>query len=306
MPDRTSVARATFRSGLARAAIAVLAVLLPARGAIAFSGFQVGRDGGDNMISRDVQGARWAIVENRNDGILLGNVFFPDGSPPQFVWCSPTSVVENDDPSLATYTYDCFGSSTCVAETCPDWVFISSVELNGSFFEPPPFQPSPTPGPAPTVTPNSCPTPAPTLSAAPTAQPTAKPTPAPTPVPTAKPTAAPTAVPTPSPVPTPSQSPKPTPTPKAPPLVVTPNKASIVFDGTFLFVITGGVPPYALHVTTGGTVKPDVVPAAGGSFVFTAHDSGTSTIIVVDAATTLTTVDVTVKPSPTPAPTPKG
>ena len=283
----------------------MLALLAHAQAALAFSGFQVGRDGGDNIISRDVQGARWAIVEDRADGILLGNVFFPDGSPPQFVWCSPTSVVENDDPALATYTYDCFGTSTCVAETCPDWVFISSVELSGTFFQPPPFQPSPTPGPTATSTPNSCPTPAPTSSVAPTAQPTAKPTPAPTPVPTAKPTAAPTAVPTPSPVPTPSQSPKPTPTPKAPPLVVTPNKASVNFDGTFLFVITGGIPPYTLHVTTGGSVKPDVVPAAGGSFVFSADAAGTSTIIVLDTATTLTTVDVTVKPSPTPAPTPK-
>jgi hypothetical protein len=86
---------------------------------------------------------------------------------------------------------------------------------------------------------------------------------------------------------------------------VTPNKATVNFDGTFLFVITGGIPPYALHVTTGGTVNPETVAAPGGSFVFTAKAAGTSTLIVVDAATTLTTVDVTVKPSPTPAPTPK-
>jgi hypothetical protein len=87
--------------------------------------------------------------------------------------------------------------------------------------------------------------------------------------------------------------------------VVTPNKATVAFGGTFLFVITGGVPPYELNVTTGGNVAPQLVPAAGDAFVFTASAAGTSTIIVVDATTTLTTVEVTVKPAPTPAPTPK-
>jgi hypothetical protein len=254
-----------------------------ARTALAYSGFQIGPDGGSAIISRDVNGARWAITENRADGVLIGNVFFPDGGPPQFVWCEPTSIVENPDPALASYTYDCFGSSTCDPAGCPEWVFISSVTLSGTFFEPPPFQPTPSPSPVPTPSP----TPAACL------------TPAGTPTPT------PTPVQTPSPVPTPSQSPKPTPTPKPAPLVVTPKSATVAYGGTFLFVVTGGVPPYELNVTTGGSVAPQIVPAAGDPFVFTASAAGTSTIIVVDATTTLTTVEVTVKPSPTPVPTPK-
>ena len=277
------------------AALVVLAVgLLPSRGA-AFNGFQIGRDGGSSIISRDVSGARWAITENRDDGVLIGNVFFPDGGPPQFVWCEPTSVVENDDPALAVYTYDCFGSATCDPTQCPDWTFISSVTLSGTFFEPPPFQPTPSPSPVPTPTPAPvCPTAAIT------------PTPRPTPSPSPKPTPTPTPVPTPSPVPTPTQSPKPTPTAKPAALVVTPSKATVDYGKTFLFVITGGVPPYELNVTTGGSVAPQIVPAAGDPFVFTSSAAGTSTIIVVDSTTTLTTVDVTVKPSPTPVPTPKG
>ena len=293
-----------------RRAVATALVLLavgfaPSRAA-AYNGFQIGRDGGSSIISRDVAGARWAITENRADGVLIGNVFFPDGGPPQFVWCEPTSIVPNDDPALAVYTYDCFGSETCDPTLCPDWTFISSVTLSGTFFEPPPFQPTPSPSPVPTPTPAPvCPTPA--ITPTPTASPKPTPTPSPKPTPTQspKPTPTPTPVPTASPVPTPSQSPKPTPTPKPLPLVVTPNKATVDYGKTFLFVITGGVPPYELNVTTGGNVAPQIVPAAGDPFVFTSSAAGTATIIVVDSTTTLTTVDVTVKPSPTPAPTPK-
>lgn len=291
------------------AVLALLAIGLAPSAGGAYDGFQIGVDGGASIISRDVAGARWAITENRDDGVLIGNVFFPDGGPPQFVWCQPTSVVPNDDPALAVYTYDCFGSSTCDPTQCPDWVFISSVTLSGTFFEPPPVQPTPTASPVPTPTPAPvCPTPASTPAPTASPRPTATPTPTPSPKPTASPSPPPTAtpVPTPSPVPTPTQSPKPTPTPKPSPLVVTPNKATVDYGKTFLFVITGGVPPYELNVTTGGSVQPQLVTNAGDPFVFTSNAAGTSTIIVVDSTTTLTTVDVTVKPSPTPAPTPKG
>jgi hypothetical protein len=281
--------------------LAWLAIGLAPSAAGAFNGYQIGRDGGATIISRDVAGARWAIIENRADGVLIGNVFFPDGGPPQFVWCNPTSVVDNDDPALAVYTYDCFGTSTCDPDQCPDWTFIDSVTLSGTFFEPPPFQPTPTasPVPTPTATPGACLTPSGTPIA------TASPKPTPSPAPTAKPTASPSPAPTPSPVPTATQSPKPSATPKPAALVVTPSKASIDYDKSFLFVITGGVPPYTLNVTTGGTVDPQTVDAAGKPFTFKANAAGTATIIVVDSKTTLTTVDVTVKPSPTPVPTPR-
>jgi len=306
---RRTLVRRKVLVALARAArttsLALLGIGLVVPAACAFSGFQTGVDGQQNIISRDVLGARWAIMENVDDGTLIGNVFYPDGSPPQFVWCDLITVVENEDPSQSVYNYDCFGSSTCIPGSCPDWVFVSNVEVTGSFFQPPPVQPSPTPSPAATAspTPAACLTPIASPTAVPTPSP--KPTASPSPVPTPKPTAAPTPAPTPSPVPTPTQSPKPTPTPKPAALVVTPKQATVNYGGTFLFVVTGGVPPYELNVTTGGSVAPQIVPAAGDAFVFSASAAGTSTIIVVDASTTLTTVDVTVKPSPTPAPTPK-
>jgi hypothetical protein len=64
---------------------------------------------------------------------------------------------------------------------------------------------------------------------------------------------------------------------------------------SFVFVITGGVPPYSLNVTIGGTVAPEQVAGAGRPFTFTATAAGSSSVIVVDAATTVKTVAITVK-----------
>jgi hypothetical protein len=76
---------------------------------------------------------------------------------------------------------------------------------------------------------------------------------------------------------------------------VTPDKATLSIGDSTLFVLTGGVPPYNLYVTSGGSVDPTTVLTAGSPFTFTAEGSGTSTIIIVDAATALKTVAVTVK-----------
>jgi hypothetical protein len=84
-------------------------------------------------------------------------------------------------------------------------------------------------------------------------------------------------------------------TPKPSALVVTPDKATVSVGGTYLFVITGGVPPYTVYVTTGGTVDPGTVEAAGDPVVFTGSDAGTSTMIVVDATSAIKTVVITVK-----------
>jgi hypothetical protein len=64
---------------------------------------------------------------------------------------------------------------------------------------------------------------------------------------------------------------------------------------SFVFVITGGVPPYSLNVTTGGTVSPTQVTTAGSPFTFNATVAGSSSVIVVDSATTVKTVAITVK-----------
>ncbi|MEW6271603.1 MAG: hypothetical protein AB1689_20155 [Thermodesulfobacteriota bacterium] len=271
----TGTARRACAGALALAALLRAAATL----ARANAGYQLSPDGRQVLISRDVGGERWAIVEEQDGGTLTGNVFFPDGSPPQFVWCDPTIVVEDPDPLESQYGYDCFGSASCVGPDCPEWTFLGEVTIPGSFFAPPATAASPTRAPSPTATPPACATPQPTASAAPTPTPRPTPTPAP-PTPTARPT----------------------PTPKTPPLVVTPAKASVTLGASFLFVVTGGVPPYTLHVTTGGSVTPAQVATAGGSFTFSPAAAGASTIIVVDATTTLVTVEVTVKPTPTPAP----
>jgi hypothetical protein len=277
-------AHASLAAALAAAALSYAAG--PAR---AFNGYQVSPDGREVLISRDAGGARWAIVEDQDQGTLTGNVFFPDGSPPQFVWCDPTIVVENPDPLQSQYGYDCYGTDSCVGDACPEWTFLGEVSVPGSFFAPPAT--TPTPGGSPTPTAPACSTPSATATATPRPTPTASPTPRATPTPASTPTPV-AATPT----------PRPTPTPKVPPLVVTPDKATLTIGTTFLFVITGGVPPYTLNVTTGGSVNPAQVAAAGGSFVFTPAAVGTSTIIVLDSTTTLETVDVTVKAAPTPTP----
>ena len=64
----------------------------------------------------------------------------------------------------------------------------------------------------------------------------------------------------------------------------------------FLFVVTGGDPPYSVFASSGGQVAPAVVDRAGSPFTFTADDvAGTTTLIVVDRSQSLKTVTVTVK-----------
>jgi hypothetical protein len=269
------------RSGALSWLSAAVAVLCAAP-ALAQSGEHVSMDGKRNLINRDVGDERWAITQNLDDGTLTGNVFFSDGSPPAFIHCDPTAVVDNPNPALSTYSYDCYGTDTCTPQSCPQWAFISSVTVNGSFFMPPPPAPSPSPTPTATATPKPSATP----TAKPTATSTAKPSATPAPTSTPKPA---------TPTPTPKPSPTPTPTPKPAALVVTPDKASLSVGDKFLFVVTGGVPPYSLHVTIGGSTDPTMVMASGDPFEFTAEASGTSTVIVVDSTAVLKTVAVTVK-----------
>ena len=268
----------------AAASLALFLTIATAGRSEAQSGLQYTPDSKHLLINKDVGDERWAITENKDDGTVTGNVFFTDGRAPAFVWCLPTSVVDNPDPDLTQYSYDCYGTDTCTPDSCPQWTFISSVTLTGSFFKPKPqptASPGATPSPQPTLPSKPTPTPKsspqPTSQATPTATPTAKPTPAPTPIPSPKPT------------------PAPTPTPKPSPLVVTPNKATVSVGSSFLFVVTGGVPPYTVYVTNGGTVAPTTVADAGDPVTFTGQTAGSSTLIVVDTATTIQTVAITVK-----------
>jgi hypothetical protein len=66
--------------------VAALPILAWAADAAGASGAQVTPDGRRALISKDVGGQRWAINRNQ-DGTVTGNVFFPGGGPPQFVFC---------------------------------------------------------------------------------------------------------------------------------------------------------------------------------------------------------------------------
>lgn len=147
------------------------------------SGIQVTPDEKRTLVSKDVDGARWAITRNADDLTVTGNVFFPEGGDPLFVFCEQTG---EDDGTL---TFDCFGADKCTAAPCPgdQFQFIASVPLPESFFLPP-GEGAPEAEP----TPSSEPTPSePTPAASPEPGPssTPEPTPAPTPIPTPEPTA---------------------------------------------------------------------------------------------------------------------
>lgn len=86
------------------------------------------------LVSRDVGGERWAITDNfAEDATVTGNVFFPAGGDPAFVWCEDVSP----DPAAPDATYSCFGADRCETDPCPliDWVFLSEVRLPRSFLE---------------------------------------------------------------------------------------------------------------------------------------------------------------------------
>lgn len=100
------------------------------------SGLQITPDGQRTLVNKDVGGERWAI-DKGPDGRVTGNVFFPDGREPQFVWCDVAegaTVDENDE-----LMFSCFGGDPCLDAPCPPeaWSFIADVSLPASFFEPP-------------------------------------------------------------------------------------------------------------------------------------------------------------------------
>lgn len=115
----------------------VLAVLVLGLGSPAYaqSGVQTTPDGEQTLVSKDVGGERWAIARDA-DGTITGNVFYPDGRPPQFLWCSPSA---DAPPAQAEVAVSCFGTDACTLAPCvPDaWNFIADVSLPESFFAPP-------------------------------------------------------------------------------------------------------------------------------------------------------------------------
>ncbi|HEY8516547.1 MAG TPA: PQQ-binding-like beta-propeller repeat protein [Candidatus Binatia bacterium] len=98
--------------------------------AAAQSGLQITPDGARTLISKDVGGERWSIV--RSAETVSGNVYYPDGEDPSFVWCE--QLAESD----GELSFACSGAERCTASPCtPDqWTEIGQVTLPESFFEP--------------------------------------------------------------------------------------------------------------------------------------------------------------------------
>ncbi|MDG2307651.1 MAG: Kazal-type serine protease inhibitor [Candidatus Binatia bacterium] len=96
------------------------------------SGLQFTPDDARTLISKDVGAERWAITRNLVDGSVTGNVFFPSGGPPVFIYCEETAQNGTD------LDFDCYSSNLCSAAPCPgeQWELLASVTLPESFFLP--------------------------------------------------------------------------------------------------------------------------------------------------------------------------
>jgi hypothetical protein len=92
------------------------------------SGIQLTPDEKRILISKQVEGARWAITRNVDDGTVTGNVYFPDGGDPLFLFCEETDATADE------VTLRCSGADGCVAAPCGGFSFLSEVTLPSAFF----------------------------------------------------------------------------------------------------------------------------------------------------------------------------
>ena len=87
------------------------------------------------LVNKDVGGQRWAIVQNRSNGVVTGNVFAnAGGSGVQFLYCA-----EATEGSGSAVFGSCFLATPCDAAGCgaDDWQPIAgSPEVAASFFAP--------------------------------------------------------------------------------------------------------------------------------------------------------------------------
>jgi hypothetical protein len=102
------------------------------RSAAAPAGVQVTPDGKRTLVSKDVGGERWAITRENDIGVVTGNVFFPGGSEPAFLWCAQL------DSDATGFHLSCSGADRCPLAPCPseEWVFLADLTLSESFFQP--------------------------------------------------------------------------------------------------------------------------------------------------------------------------
>jgi len=103
------------------------------------------------LVSKDVGDERWAISLNFAPDIsgalfvedVTGNVYFPGGSEPRFVYCTINAGSTGfiGDPS-SVFSFACYGADACSDDAlgcaASSWTLIDgSVELPASFFLPP-------------------------------------------------------------------------------------------------------------------------------------------------------------------------
>src|SRR5262249_43138934 len=95
------------------------------------SGLQITPDQHRVLINKDVEDQRWSITRNLDDLTVTGNVFFPEGRDPRFLFCQQQAQV-GDDVQLR-----CSGADACSDTSCPEFAVIGDVTIPESFFEPP-------------------------------------------------------------------------------------------------------------------------------------------------------------------------
>lgn len=142
--------------------LATLGVTLAAPSAAAQSGVRDSLDGSSILVNKDVGEERWAISFHHASGTVTGNVFFPDGRDPAFVWCAPEGEPGSIEPAAPDLALACYGSDPCDGAPCagPAWSFLANVTLPVSFFlvgDAPAPTASPTPAATPTPAPTSTP-----------------------------------------------------------------------------------------------------------------------------------------------------
>lgn len=120
-----------FPSPLGR--IAVAGFFVAATSAHAQSGVQTTPERRAVLVNKDLGGERWVISFDLAEQTVTGNVFFPDGRDPAFVWCDPAGVASGE------LRLTCYGADRCTSSPClaSAWTPLGGTSVPASFFEPP-------------------------------------------------------------------------------------------------------------------------------------------------------------------------
>lgn len=112
-------------------AFALALVFSPMEARSQASGVQVSPDSQQQVVSKNVGEERWAITRAVSDGTVIGNVFFPGGGEPRFLWCEQLGETSEG------LQLRCLGADRCPVAPCTDrdWIEIAEVTIPRSFFE---------------------------------------------------------------------------------------------------------------------------------------------------------------------------